>query len=426
MHLSRRVLLLIILLLPLAGLATAQEDTTSPLFELLATVPNMAPDNLSLIYYADVAVAERARMGNANMITTAAQFEQLDATGLDMVWFWGYPSSTALPSSQYFMQGIPLYKEMMGFELFDIEQTLYFGNPPEVGYILKGNFDQDAIIEAYQARDYTLEEISGLPLLCGPAGCENGTQIDFDRRNFGNLFGGELGLSEPAALADGLIFDSRILDRLNAIVDAYLGSDNNILANDAYAASARALSQTGELRQAIFVPFNQLPSVADLATVLGPNVTDEQRAVIEEHLGRNDRDPSEMLPLYEIMTLGDITLPDEGVSHAVVTMAYSNPGFAENAAEILQQRIDNFDELQSLAIARSFAEVFANRGAQPLPVSVYNDEETGYAIVIATWETPLVVGTQEDENGRLTMSGMTFRLLVDMIYRRDMMWAIPG
>lgn len=431
MHVSRRLLLLIILLLALNGMAFAQEDTTSedatsPLLELLATVPQLAPDDLGLIYYADVAVAERARMGNANMISTAQQFEQISGMGLDRVWLFGYPSSTALPAAQYFLQGIPLYKETMGFELFDIEQSIYFGNPPDQGYALKGSFDQDAIIEAFQSRDYTLEDISGLPLLCGSAGCENGSEMDLENRNPGNMFGGEFGLSEPTALAEGLFFDSRDIDRLSAIVDVYLGNDDSVLDNAAYAASAQALDQSGAVRQAIFVPFNMVPQVGDLVSaVLGTGASDEEIAALEEQLGLNDRDPSDMLPPYEMMALGDVVLQEDGVSHAVVTFAYRNTGFAETSAEVMQARLDSFDELQSLAMRRPFAEIFEDRGAEPLPVTIYTDEETGYEIVLVAWETPLVVGAQESD-GFMAMSGMTFRLLVDMLYQRDMIWAAAG
>ena len=91
----------------------------------------------------------------------------------------------------------------------------------------------------------------------------------------------------------------------------------------------------------------------------------------------------------------------------------------------MQARLDSFDELESLAMRRPLDEIFEDRGAQSLPVTSYTDEETGYNIVIVAWETPLVVGSQESD-GRLLMSGMTFRLLVNMLYQRDMIWAAAG
>ncbi|QPC82474.1 hypothetical protein G4Y79_22765 [Phototrophicus methaneseepsis] len=427
---ARRFIVSIILLIALSGAALAQEgealSETPPLFDLLATVPELAPDDLGLIYYADVAVAERARMGNANMITTAEQFEQLDSTRMNRVWLMGYPSSTALPALQYFVQGMSLYKETMGFELFDIEQSLYFGNPPQQGFVLRGDFDQEAIVAAFTARDYEVHVEDDLTVLCGDVGCENGNEMDLGNRNLGNMFGGEFGMSEPAALADGLIFNSRDFDRLNAMIDAYVGDEVSILTHEAYAASARAITQTGELRQAIFVPSSLLPQMADVASsILGASADEGQIAALEERLGLNDRDPDDVLPNYEVMTLADVTMPDEGVSHTMVTFAYNNPGFAATAVDVLQARLDNFGELQSLVTERPFEMLFEDRNASPLPVTRYTDEETGYEIVMVAWETPLVVGPQE-MNGSMMMSGLTYRLLVDMLYQRDMAWAAAG
>jgi hypothetical protein len=126
------------------------------------------------------------------------------------------------------------------------------------------------------------------------------------------------------------------------------------------------------------------------------------------------------------LTFADVVLLDDDLVHSTVALAYPSAEDAAQAAAVMEARLAAFDETMSLRTRQPLADIFETRGAEPLPVEIYEDEETGLSVVLLSWESDLVIGQQEGESGQLIMSSMVFRVFVDMLYARDLVWLAAG
>src|SRR5690625_6249437 len=115
------------------------------------------------------------------------------------------PAGLSSSVAMYLLPTAPLYPEVLGLDLFDIRQTLEFNEPPEQALVLLGEFDDEAVVAAFEARDYVVAGDSP-HLLCPAAGCDTGMVPDLRNRDPANVFGGDLGRRFPVLLsAAGII-----------------------------------------------------------------------------------------------------------------------------------------------------------------------------------------------------------------------------
>src|SRR5690606_32992724 len=129
----------------------------------------------------------------------------------------------------YLMQIHPEAAELLGFEWFDIDQSLYFGVPPTAGGILRGQFDPERVRAAFEARDFAAETIDGVKVLCWIEGCDQGLMVDVRSRNPANPFGGNLGRREPVALLPNLLLNSPAIEVVDAMIQAATGAAPSLL-----------------------------------------------------------------------------------------------------------------------------------------------------------------------------------------------------
>ena len=104
--------------------------------------------------YIDYAALLTSRPGVPE-ITSWAQFSSLmdsksDASRLTMAALMGIQSGPGFFTQTLMRsQGMP---DAVGFDVFTIERAIEFGNPPEQGDVLEGNFDIQAVTDAHTKR----------------------------------------------------------------------------------------------------------------------------------------------------------------------------------------------------------------------------------------------------------------------------------
>ena len=196
-------------------------ETESPLLRMLARIPD-SPAARQYFSYVDYQALLASRPGVPE-ITSWEQLSSLAGSKSNegrvvMAALQGMQSGPQF-YARYFMQAGEM-PSVVGFDLLAIERAVEFGNPPEQGDVLEGNFDTQAVIDAHVTRLYTPSDENGLTLLCPEAGCDTGMEINIRQRDNANPFGGNLGRSQPVLVGDSLVASSASIDVVNAIAAA--------------------------------------------------------------------------------------------------------------------------------------------------------------------------------------------------------------
>jgi len=393
------------LLLPFTALA--QDDESSPLLDMLALVPDNPQARGAILSYVDYRAVESTRPGAAQPQNwaewNALQEADDPSAGLWMAAFLGVASG---PSNflSYLGQFEPM-PQVMGFDWFDIDRALTYGEPPSMGNVIAGDFDSDSIIAAFEARGFEQSELNGLPLLCSDAGCDAGMELDLQARDLANPFGGELGRKEPLVIAPGYLMDSADYEQVEGMTEAYTDDQDSLADAPDFRAAANIASANGTLVQAQFVNF---------ALLSAPFFSDNPTEIAEE---------AGVLPLYQLAAIVHRVEGEDEI--AEIILIYGNETNAQDAAITLQDRISKYT---SIAIQRPLTEILEEREITLQEPKVVQDEETGKWATLIDFKSP--VPNQQPVEGelgsQLIQSALNYRLLISMLYQRDLGWLTPN
>ncbi len=394
-------LILIIGILP----ADAQDDTSS-LIDMLARVPNTsaAHDNLSYVDYQALFAVVRP---DAPVIHSWQDFDAANGTGE------GAPSINVLLNInggpalfQYGFGERETIPTTMGFDLFGINRALEFGQPPNNVTLIEGDFDHNAVIAAHEARGYTVSETDGLTLLCGAEGCDAGNQISMTNIDRSNVFGGELGRSQPVLIGDGVIVSSPNLDEVEATASTLAGNSDSLADQPDDHAAAEAITASGVLTQAYFIaPINI--STANESLMMS-TMSDAQIAKVRAQL-EADFVP---LPPYTLCAIADTaTSTDE---QAIVALVYETRSDAEDAAALFP---DHLTRYQSLLTGQSMGDMLDDRGVTTIKASIFS-ASSNRTVLLLTLSAPL----NGAEGGQSAQSSAIYRLLINAYFARDLGW----
>lgn len=388
-----RSLLMLFSLLLILALPTAAQEPQHPLAQMFAVIPQSGVSEPgSFISYVDNRAAFSQRGGSFS--ANSREFSQLlgddDARALWMA--NALRVASGMPDwTQYLMQIHPEAAELLGFEWFDIDQSLYFGVPPTAGGILRGQFDPERVRAAFEARDFAAETIDGVKVLCWIEGCDQGLMVDVRSRNPANPFGGNLGRREPVALLPNLLLNSPAIEVVDAMIQAATGAAPSLLDDPDYVAVADLISELGaadvELiqlhiyRQADIVDFSVPESLAAVIDTLGP------------------------LPPYSIAVLAD--LQDGETQIALAALVYDAAAPAEQGADELTARITSFDPRGE----------FAEDGVEVDVPLVYTSAAGDRFVAVAALRYPDPPSDPGDEP--LIQSGRIFRRWLNGLLRRE-------
>lgn len=399
----RKFLLIVLVLVTLS--AAAQEAEPTDFMRALALIPDTAAtrEGAPIISYADyyAGLAARGYLPPPNW----ALFEMTQLIPLPAA----LPPAGPRQMLQNLSVGAPEYPQVVGFDFFQIEQGIEIGMPPAQGQVLAGGFDEAAVVAAYSARGYTVEQESdaGL-LLCPEAGCDAGTATNLREINPGNPFGGHLGRSEPIFVGDDILLNSPNIEIVQSLIETYTADAPSLADAPEFAAVAAVLADF-EYVSAVsaYSPQAFSPLTAEMLNM--------DAAAFKQFMAGIDAVP---LPPFELVAMASAT--DDEHEYGLALVVYADADAAETAAAALDDRLTT---LESLRTRQVYAEIFEDIGTLE-PARVITDEASGMSVVVVQVTAERPPNTEVD--GRLIWSHRPFQLFERMVIMRDTGWLIPG
>lgn len=367
-----------------------------PLLQMLALVPDNLASRAWLTY------TDYRAMGAARGLEESPTIADFDArTATARTWIAASMGLSTGIDMRYFFNYVSDMPQLVGFGFFDIDRAVIFGQPPSTGTILMGNFDADAIAEAYTAREFTEEQVSGVTVWCGPNGCDSGSETNLSSREPGNPFGGELGRKEPlAVLPNGMLANSADFAVVEDIIEAAQDPAESLVTSPEYRAMADALTSNGELIQVQFI------NPADVA--FGDFATLDEGNSIQEITADFGQ-----LPIYSLAALADSWEGDTFT--AWIALAYSDAETAQTAVDELSRRLKSF---VSFRTQQSLSEMLEDSDAQLGQPTIY--ESDGQAIALFPVHYPIPPNEVSEDGIGYPSSSMVFRLLMSELYARGL------
>ncbi len=412
--------------LPLAAQETKTEEA-HPLLEMMRAIPDVTESYAGVPWfsYLDHRALEQAREGVPTYERYADLLAARDAEDpAANLWLANTVRMTSgWEGMTRVFQRAQEMPPLVGFDLFDVDRSLVAGEPPSRIVVLQGDFDDDAIIDAFVARDYEVVDANGATLLRSADGGE-GFRQDLRNRDPANPFGGDLGRRERIALVEDLLLNSADDALVDAMIASALGEERSVLDRDNFVAAAEAITAgEGLLVQAQF--FSPLdvgilpPDV--MALMLQPGATLE---VTEDMLTPQAVREFEPLPAYNLVVLADRQEGENQV--ALAAMVYDEEADALAAAEEMTRRLAAFrhpqrDDPDSLMTLYG--------GAAGEPSVVYSEATDRYvALASIVYPSPSnervsmlsgePLAEDSDEPGTYAPAGRLFRDWISAIYQR--------
>jgi hypothetical protein len=412
----RKWLVAVLLFTLFGGFVSARTETeVHPFLEMLDQVPAQPETRTGILYYADLRAAEQARAGAAQPESWAeleALEESDDLSGA--LWnagvLMGLNSSSSLHT---LFQGGDSLPDIMGFDFFDVDRALEYGDPPYHGLILQGDFDTDAINTALTSRGFVREEpLAGFPLWCSEAGCEAGAEVDLPGRQPADPFGGRYGQRQPILNSENYLSGSPHYSLVEAHAEVISGERSTLADLPDYQAVVEATTREGIFIQAWIVDPLMIAPVSDPAILLAPP------AEVEDLLAEMEAAYIPIQP-YSLLMIADTATETEQIAY--VALVYNDQAAAEEAASVIPARIADYT---SIAARRPFTDLLEERDLTFPVAEVYASELTGKFVVLIPFRGPIAGDEplEDDVPGQLPVSSMAFRLLVNMISRADTDW----
>jgi hypothetical protein len=413
-------LVVILVVIPVRSQETTEDQ--HPLFEMLSLapdVPEVRKVQGVVVNYVDYRAALASRPGAAQP-QSWEEFEALRNADDPSLHLW----IAALNGlrSEFLMVSLVQADEMpeaVGFDLFDVDRSVVFGEPPWTGQILTGDFDADAIRSAFGANGFVEHQLGGLEVWCGVDGCDRGLDVNVAERNPANPFGGQLGRKQPLVITpDTSLFSSGSLEVVENYMAVYNGDLPSLLDTPEYRTAAEAITQNGTLIQAQFINPALFSVGNPLDLMVSPDLSASESAAERERLAEN----FVPLPPYSLLVLANVVVapgdsyPDE---LAQVVLVYDDEADAQAAVDALPTRLSTYT---SFTFDKPLVELIEERGATIESPYRYTSTETGQTAVVLMLRAPVPPEEPDALNGQYIISGLTYRLLSDALYRVDMGW----
>lgn len=404
-------LFVVLLVVSSAVVAQGAEPADSRLLQMMAVIP-VTPETLSVsdpLSYLDYRAVE-ATIPGLMPFTHYAEFAQADDARRSL-WLAAARRFMSGPVEHLQYLAIPEVETMpqvVGFDVFEIDQGVLWGQPPTTGTFFVGDFDREAIRAAFTNREYTQEDLDGVEVWCPANGCDSGAQTNMRARNPGaNPFGGQFGRQEPIILGDGWIFSSPSPDALELQITVLAGGASSVLALPQFSATANALLRRGEVLQVQFVNpggLNRDDPVAQSSASREASPADVQTS---SHAP---------LPPYSLVALADLVAPDNEDDLAVVALAYSSEADAQEAGRLLMERLQ---VATTWGDGQPWMTLLDRHDVRVDGVQVLADDDTGWFITLLTFRNP---GAGMQMGAAEVTPGAGYRLLIDRLYRQDLPW----
>ena len=395
---------------------TDEAGTGGALLEALSRVPLATPAREAPLSYLDQSALVAARPGAAQPGSLAEALTAVEA-GDPAARLWLAALMGASSGDMGLLRNLPQatgWPEALGFDLLDVERHLSFGTPPADGSVLLGSFDPGAVVDAFTTRDYTAQGSGAHTLLCGAAGCESGMDVDITTADRSLPFGSEIGRREPLAVSKDAILSSADLPTLESMMAAADGEAASLAEDGAYRALAMAGDPGVTLTQATFLPGGMLGLGPDIYRLLG--LSPEEAAALITELG----DSLEPMPVADAVAILDGATDTEQV--VTIGLAFADEADAAIAADVLPRRLA---DIPAVTFDASLATLLADHGVTSVTGSIVPAGEGTLPVARIEVRAPLAAATPDPATGALAPSSDVYRLFIDLVMRRDLLWLVP-
>jgi len=322
---------------------------SDPLLSLLSLVPvsvTDAVDDSQLISFADIA-AQLVAGG----ITPPSSVE--DEEGMRPWIHASYPLMIAEPLRR---MAVRFTRDLIGFDVTDLDQTLEAGLPPGMITLLRGRFDQAAVRAAWELNGYRMLEVDGLPV----ASLFEDAELDLENEI------GRMALSRmnnAAFLPDGTLVYAATLSLLESVIGT-VGSVGSALGQRKDVTTLLA-SLESPLASAMLVGGASFSYAAH--EPLNPQLDEEQISEITEQM--ETPVPPIALGLVGVTPGGPTVIYEEGEEPVITmppaTIAYrllmAETDTAETAAEVVEARLGS---MRSMRTNQPWSELFGSWDAR--------------------------------------------------------------
>lgn len=282
--------------------------------------------------------------------------------------------------------------ELVGFEwLLDVDRSLEFGDPPDLGLLLAGEFDVEAIAAALESRGFSVADVEGVPVWHR----FDDFAVSIAARDPADPFGGNLGAAARVALLPDTLANARSWQLIEDIVSAALATEPSLAEDPAYRALTEAITgPDGMLIQALFFPGAALRSAG------GSTQTD-----------REPTDELDPLPAFSVAVLAD--RQEGGDQVHLIALACVDEATASTAADVLARRVERF------YLPSRPEDVLADRFGATVCRREVRQTQDGVAIAVVEARYPVPEGPTDPQTGQYNVRGLLFRSWVQAILRRE-------
>jgi hypothetical protein len=256
---------------------------------------------------------------------------------------------------------VPEWRETMGFDAFQIDQSLEVGEPPNMTTVLRGRFDEEELRAAWARAGYREVEVDGVRVASLAADGEVDLQNPVNRLALARL-------NNAAFLADGTLVYASTLDALRATIAVTAGREPSLA--DRVDVAALLGSVEAELASALLLSGSAVGGGAPAIDQLLTPETD--RGALATALAEIDRMPPVSLLVIGVTAGGPVgarggpeataTPPpaDQPWARVEIGALMLNDGAAQAAAEVVAERLAT----ESTNRGRPYAELFPRRSVR--------------------------------------------------------------
>ena len=249
----------------------------------------------------------------------------------------------------------PDWLATFGWDGFQADQTLEFGQPPDNAQVYIGRFDQDAIDDAMLASDYEVVETEGAAAAWSLS-AEGDLDLDSD---VGRLALG--GMNNVVLMPDGVLITARTLDTATLLAETAAGERDSLAGNELVQTLLEA--QTTPLDSAMLLPGTSFAGIIDPTAILIDETDDDEDSSGQSALDRTaDRIATQIaeqaqsgMPPILLALAG--TTGETPVSRACYTLLMASEEDAEAAVPVIEERLETG---VSVATQEPWAELFSD------------------------------------------------------------------
>ena len=282
--------------------------------------------------------------------------------------------------------------DAVGFEwLLHVDRSLEFGDPPAVGLLLGGDFDDAAMGAALQGRGFSLTNVAEVPVWHRFA---DGT-VSLAARDAADPFGGHLGLAARIAVLPEMLANARSWPLIEAIISAAQGVQSSLADDPGYRALAEVISPPGgALIQALFLTGTALRFAGDPWQAASEPTADFAP-----------------LPAFSRAVLADLQEGSEQVH--LIGLVCADPPTAQTAGRVLAGRVEEFH------LPDQPEDVLVEKVGATVSVSVVERPQDALAVAVVEVRYPLPSPRTDPETGQFSAGGWLYRTWVRAITRRE-------